>query len=177
MNDRPLEAHSPQEALLYVMICPCAVCGRSTVSPEAPSTSTVGNLLRIIGVCGNCGSSHEYRFAECGGDVSDDPLAQNSPINPTENPSLIIDVVQWVSLYAYFADAASRTPDPQESRWRMIRAGECLDEALRFYDDGQLPDESVAFAIGSRELLRKHPSRYRRDHLAGLRQKCPVARG
>ena len=174
MQDCPLEAHSPQEAVLYVMVHPCAVCGHNVVTPHPQLDTARAEHPVVLGECDNCGTVHRYVFSIARGLLCDDPIGANQPLNPAAARSRIIDAVQWVSLYAHFAEQSSQTPDKHEARWRMIRAGECLDEALRFYDGNDLPSDDVLFTPGSKELVRLHQSRYDRSRLVDLRRKCPV---
>lgn len=186
MDNQPLAAHSVQEAFLYVLITPCDVCDQIRVRPDPPrldsnpgECSAIGECV-ITGLCDNCQSTHAYRF-RLGGDFEidqpkelPDPLASDFPINPTGDRSAIIDLVQWVSLYAHFVEAATRTPDRQESRWNLIRAGECLDEALRFFDGGGQPAGGAVLTPPTRRVLAAHPERYLRSHLLELRRRCPL---
>lgn len=186
MEVQPLAAHSIQEAFLYALITPCDVCDQMCVRPDPPQPKCEPGAQKtsigwvVTGVCDNCQSAHRYRF-DVGLQCSDlaavqvhDPLTQDTPINPTGERSEIIDLVQWVSLHAHFVEAATRTPDRQEARWNLIRAGECLDEALRFFDGDELPIRSAAFATPTRRVLAAHSSRYTRSQLLEQRRKCPT---
>lgn len=185
MDDQALPAHSIQEAFLYVLITPCNVCNQMRVRPDSPQAvgppgdASSASLWIITGLCENCLSAHRYRFELATGyngeptNQSNDPLAQDAPINPTEDRSAIIDLVQWVSLNAHLSEAATRTPDRQESRWNLIRAGECLDEALRFFDGDEQPIDHAAFTPTTQQILAAHPTRYERSQLLARRQKHP----
>jgi hypothetical protein len=87
----------------------------------------------------------------------------------------LIDAVQWVTLAQVMLEGAEETPAPVEQRWRRIRAAQCLDEALKFYDaDNELPPAGALFVESSRAAVRQHPQRYARSRLMAQRGALPV---
>jgi hypothetical protein len=180
MSEPILAANSRVEAHLYVMANVCPTCGtgaRQWVDERSGANPT---SLTLIAACGNCSATDQLRFDIAPSDapqssVATDAVSTDEPINPAGRPSRIIDPIQWVTLAQLMADEAEATPDTAERRWRLIRAAECLDEALRFYDgESELPDPAVRLAPRSAISLRDHPQRYARSRLLALRQRFPA---
>ena len=63
--------------------------------------------------------------------------APGSParVNPTSEPSQIVDLGQWLTLFRSIAEAAERESDKVQARHLGLEAAQCLDEALKFYYD------------------------------------------
>ena len=169
-----ISAHSVAEAFLYVLVTPCPICkcGARQASKSAPAGD--GGVISIVATCDNCGGTEECFFEAPGPLPAVDPLSDSAPINPTAEPSELIDVAQWVTLYQLMLESAEETPDRQERRWRRFRAAQCLDEALKLYaPDSDVPPESAFFTDSSRSAFRDHPQRFARERLLDLRAKLP----
>jgi hypothetical protein len=97
-------------------------------------------------------------------------------INPTAEPSEILDVAQWVMLSGMVAASATSEPDKVRKRRLFIEAAQCLEEALKFYaDDNDLPPAAAFFHDGSRLRFRQSPEHFSRQRLLHLRSKLPHA--
>ncbi len=170
-----IPAHSLAEAFLYVLVTPCDVCLHGARQPSLAGGGAEGTV-RIMAVCDNCGASDAYRVVAAETNRIADPLSAGEPLNPGGERSQLIDVVQWVTLSEMLTEAAEATPDPGERRWRRHRVRECLDEALRFYDDdSEVPPTDAFFVDASRHSFRRHPHRYARQRLLALRDRLPHA--
>jgi len=98
-------------------------------------------------------------------------------VNRTGEPSRIIDVSGWVTLFSVVAEGAGRTADKAEARRLGYEAAQCLDEALRFYEpENDLPPESAFFSEASLHRHREHPQQLARTRLINLRAKLPTWR-
>ena len=178
MPDRPLIAHSLAEAYLYLMVTPCRSCGRGPLKgSDAVRTSgvTAGPMRADIQTrCGGCdGTSMEtFDFPFGLGQGEGEPAA----VNPTEEPSHIVDVAQWLVLFRTITEAASRETDKIQARILGLEAAQCLEEALRFYDDpdNDLPPEESFFHESSRRRRSDHPEQFSRQRLLDLRAKLPT---
>ena len=137
----PLQAHSVNEARYYLKVTPCPACGKGPWEvDEQPSDGGEGAAFN--GHCRHCGAKQEFRFrcAKGRGDTGDDEV-----INPTDEPSTLVDLRQWLSLFYALIEAATREPSRPEARRIGYRAALCLAEALKFYGDDELPPESAFF--------------------------------
>jgi len=188
MADRPLPAHSVAEVYLYLMANACESCGLGPLrgAParrigagghpgEGPSATA---SLVVAVTCGSCGAERLLRFEV---PVAELEVARQAPpdaaarINPTREPSRIIDVGAWVMLFRVITEAAAKTADKIESRKLAYEAAQCLEEALKFYeDDNDLPPEVAFFSEESRRRHREHPQRLARSRLIDLRAKLPT---
>ena len=131
--------------------------------------------MRIPTTCGACQASAEHTFRLSGRPDSSEGQTTAAVVNPTDQPSGIIDIVQWVTLFRMITEAASRETNKVEARYMGIEAAQCLEEALKFYDDPEndLPPPEAFFHEASRERFKAHPEQYSRRRLLALRSKLP----
>ena len=178
MPDTPLVAHSLAEAYLYLMATPCAACGKGLLKGEdaRPIEGDRDPMVVSIAVaCGACDAREEYRF-ELPQGLGTDPNGGPAVVNPTDEPSKAIDVAQWITLFRMIAEAAAKETDKVEARRLGLESAQCLEEALKFYDDADndLPPSEAFFHATSRERLAKTPEQFSRQRLIELRAKLPT---
>lgn len=175
---QPPRAHSQSEACLYLKVAACAACSQGPMElqgrPEAQPGPSGGptTLGRLAARCAHCGAQREFVFvwpeAPAGAGASD------GPINPTSEPSEIIDAAQWLSLHYLLVESADRAADKGEKRRLISQAAQCLEEALRFYtEDDELPPQSAFSAASSRQAFAEHPEKFARQTLRDMRAKLP----
>jgi len=180
MPDDPLPVHSVAEAHLYLMATACDACGRGPLAAADIRHSRLGEapLLHLEAACKACGHTRTFVFdiSDC---PSDDAEASGRPseqtrINPTDEPSRIIDVVQWLTLFRIIVEAASKEPDRIEARSLGYEAAQCLEEALKFYDeDEDLPPLEAFFHPASRKRFEQNREQFTRARLIDMRSKLP----
>jgi len=154
-----------------------------------------GNALDVPVTCRACGRSDTVRFDLSGLETGEAAmgldgwaaLAQSGaapPINRGKRCSQVIDVGGWLTLYGMLlaggqarSEQTGQQTDRTVARQMQLQAGECLDEALKFYDaDNDLPPKSAFFTKRSRRQFREHPDLFLRQRLVSLRAKLPVSR-
>lgn len=174
MPEEPLNAHSLAEAYLFLMATPCETCTQGPVESVSVRSidSSSSATLAILARCTRCGaeSTLSFQFAdEC-------RSQKESTLNPTDEPSRILDVGQWVMLYHMILETASREENSIQSRTLKIEAAQCLTEALRFYDDpaNDLPPAEAFFNDASSERFRDAPHQFSKTRLLSLRAKLPT---
>lgn len=178
--DRPLRAHSLAELYLYLMVTPCPNCGRGPLAGDPAKSAAGGPVgrLSVASICKSCKHAFDLEFdlptdAVSQADVSSP--AANAIINPTSEPSAIIDVAGWITLFRTITQAAADTADKAKARHLGSEAAQCIEEALKFYDtDNDLPPPAAFFSESSRQLLRDHPHRFARSRLVDMRSKLPT---
>lgn len=191
-----LVVHSLTEASLYLMLVPCGACGGSAV-PNIAQARQDQDAARLVvpTVCRKCHHDGEVRFdlsgvdttERAGGLVGWAALAQAGqapPINRSEKCSRVLDVAGWMMLAGRLSEAArvKMSPDAPATdrtagRQMLIQAGECLDEALKFYEaDNDLPPADAFFTDAGKRQFREQPERFLRQQILGLRAKLPVIR-
>jgi len=175
-----LIAHSLAEAYLYLMATPCPRCGKGPLhgADARRGASDDGQFVTDVGIhatCKTCQHSLVISFNVSHGLGNDDP---DTPpvVNPTDDPSKIIDVAQWITLFRVLTQAAASQENKQECRRLGLEAAQCLDEALKFYDDPQndLPPADAVFLESSRARLDRNPEQFSRQRLIELRAKLPT---
>ena len=177
MSEQPLVAHSLAEAYLYLMATPCAGCGQGPLrGGEARPSGDVDDRATVVVdvTCDACQSASALSFRLPGG--LDPDNAQDPPdINPTEEPSRILDVGQWLVLFRLLVEEAGQERNKQRARRLGLEAAQCIEEALRFYDDADndLPPDDGFFCPASRTRFREAPDQFSRQRLIGMRGKLP----
>ncbi|MFQ5414041.1 MAG: hypothetical protein ACE5E6_06240 [Phycisphaerae bacterium] len=185
MRRDALPANSLAEAHLYLMVTPCDACGDGplvggdAVSLDATCVAPTNDpntvsAVRITTSCKACGASGSLTCTMPHGRGTD-PAGGPATINPTDHPSRIIDVAQWLTLFRTIVEAAHRETDKVRARELGIEAARCLDEALKFYDDpdSELPPDDALFHEPSRRAYRTSPQHFARKRLLDLRSKLP----
>lgn len=167
--NEPLPAHSWAEIHYYLRVTPCPDCGKGPWRAVPVSQADAADI-DLTAACENCGHTRTFRFIAPENPPGDEDF---EPINPTDQPSRIIDVGQWLSLFHLFIETASREADKPVARRLGYQAAQCLAEALKFYRDNELPDESAVWTEASRIALRDHPSKFARQRLRDMQAKLP----
>ncbi len=180
MSDQPLIAHSWAEVYLYLMVTPCGNCGRGPLQgSDARAQERHWGMGLVVDVtCGACKDESQLAFQ-----VPMDQLAAArelpadavAMVNQADEPSSIIDVVGWVTLFGVIGEAATKTANKIEARKLGCEAAQCLEEALKFYDDdNDLPPDRAFFSDASRRHYRDYPDKLARTRLIDLRAKLPA---
>ena len=163
--DQPLQAHTFNEVRYYLMVTACEACGKGpwiidqTDTPKEPRTVTTATAH-----CNCCHAGREFSFT-CAYISSED---QDQCINPTDSPSRIIDLGQWLSLHALMLEKAESADSPFLAHRASRQARVCLAEALKFYGDDELPDKSAFFSHASDLAFREHPENFARQKLRDM---------
>jgi len=177
MSDSPLVAHSLAEAYLFLMATPCSACGQgplrgaggTEVEPDKPELH-----VALAVTCGHCKdeSSLTFRLPHGTGTGAPDTPAR---VNPTSEPSQIIDLGQWLTLFRTIAGAAEHEHDKTQARHLGLEAAQCLDEALKFYHDegNDLPEDDAFWHETSHQRFQDHPEQFARSRLLALRARLP----
>jgi hypothetical protein len=170
--DEPLPAHSPDELRYYLMVTRCPSCSKGpwTIEEEHPEQ---GGREIVRARCNHCGHTKTFRFIckRNAGDENDESRAEL--INPTANPSGIIDLSQWLSLFYMLIESASSEKSAAAARLQGYRAALCLEEALKFYAENELPPESAFFSEQTLAIFREHPEKFARQKLRDMQGKLP----
>jgi len=177
MSDAPLVAHSLAEAFLYILATPCGACGKGPLrGGEAEPAEECGAavVVSIAATCGSCRIVTRWKF-RLSGPPQPVPADQAPVINATDEPSRILDAAQWLTLFRMMTETAGKEPNKAATRRLSLEAAQCLDEALKFYEeDNDLPTTDAFFHHGSRERFRDHPEQFSRQRLLHLRSKLPT---
>jgi len=167
----PLLAHTFNEVRYYLMVTPCAQCLQGpweTDSVETPPRPDQPAALRAH--CKHCSARRTFDL------VCEFPVAQDGAgaecINPTEAPSHIIDLGQWLSLFYLLVESAATGSSKVDTRRAGYRAALCLAEALKFYTD-EMPPESAFFWPRTAEAFHEHPENFARQRLRDMQAKLP----
>lgn len=176
MTPEPLPAHSLAEAYFFLMLQVCPACGRGPMREQAAEAEEehIDTLLRIDCACSQCGAQRSWRFS------IDSQYARSlepTVVNPGAEPSEIIDVLEWLTLFHSIVQQAEKAAVRSEARRLGFEAALCLDEALKFYDpDNELPPSSALFTPEHQNLAQRQPERFTRSKLLDYRSKLPDLR-
>jgi hypothetical protein len=180
MSQSILPAHSLTEVYFYLMLRRCGRCGQGQLQARAPRHQFVGErpVCMVAADCSSCGESTEFCFSTARWSserVGDDAAPEPLPIvNPTDSPSELIDLAQWLVLFRVIAEQAGKMQDKEESRRLGYEAALCLEEALKFYaSDNDLPPAAAFFTPMTQQRFREHPERFSRTQLLTWQQRLP----
>ena len=175
MSSETPVAHSIVEAYLCLLVRLCPVCRHGAREVDPPESADEVGRIRIRATCTNCGAANVGEFVAPGSVSPVDPISSSMPINPTPARSSLIDVGQWLTLSGLMLSAAEQTPDAQEGRWCKVRAAQCLDEALKFFAEGnEVPPKGAFFAEASQRAFRDHPQKFTRGRIIDLKAELPT---
>ncbi len=172
----PRSAHSILEAHLYVMLQVCAKCDAGSLEVVGRNTEEhhIDDIIRLDCACPGCGEKAACRFR-----IDSRRAAASKPpvINPTDEPSQLIDVAQWLTLYHMCIARSKEAPNRTDSRSEAYQAALCIAEALKFYEpDNDLPPAAAFFSDQARQQARAHPAFFARDKLLSLQGGLPDLR-
>jgi len=170
----PLPARTLNEVRYYLMAVPCPLCGKGPreLTPAREDART-GRPIRLEWVCTHCRRTQSLAVQ-----LRQDRAAGNEDpecINPTEQPSRIVDLAQWLSLFYLMVESAAGDKAKPAVRRKGYRALLCLLEALKFYEDDELPPERAFFSEATAAVFREHPERFAKQRLRDLKDKLPAA--
>jgi len=131
--------------------------------------------LDVQACCKECDREHGFRFRLADDVPTHDRDDLYPVINTSDVPSQILDVGQWIMLSQLMLERTKHEPQRIEARRLEYQAGQCLQEAIKFYDDNDLPPESAIFVEDTRRRRRAHPEMFSRRHLCEMRAKLPQA--
>jgi len=166
----PLRAHTYNESRYYLMVTPCGACGKGPWqidAAEGPGPADAAVAIRAH--CRQCNATREFRFI-C---EFQTPEGDAEALNPSDQPSRIIDLGQWLSLFYLLVESAAKEEVPSATRRTGYRAALCLAEALKFYGDDELPPPSAFFTETSARAFREHPEKFAKQKLRDMQSKLP----
>jgi hypothetical protein len=166
LGDAPMEALTLDEVRCFLEVTPCPSCQTGPMIFDAPTGPTF--------TCQACERTGEIEFSvEYPLPDTIDPAIPH--INPTDDPSQLVDLNQWLGLYYLHAEAADEHPtSATEHHNHQLWAAACLAEAIKFYDvDEEFPKPESCWTETSRAALENHPDIFSRSHLVDLRTKLP----
>jgi hypothetical protein len=175
-NQNLLPSRSVAERHFYLMVLVCENCAQGPF--ELVSTEQTSDQTQDIWYirCKHCGQGRRLLFDHTTL-LIDEPtaLADTLPVvSPTEKPSSLIDVGQWLALFFRILSVAADEKDRKESQRLGYEATLCLEEALKFYrPDSDLPSPEAAWTESSIQRLREHPEIFVRSRLLQMREKLP----
>jgi hypothetical protein len=167
-----LDAHTINEAMYYLSVTPCRQCGKGPLVPAERHPSFVpGEPFELVGRCSQCGHDHCFRFTVGLPASSDWP--ESEYVNPTDEPSEIIGLAQWLSLFYTLVEHAAGQ-GPSASRRAGLHAALCIEEALKFYDpDDEMPPPEAFLSEKGLEAFQRQPEKFTQSRLRARRDKLP----
>ena len=153
---RVVEARSAEEAGLYMMVCPCPVCGRETPPLASTLVDDGGDLIAAYaGEC-ECGQGRRFRFrlTEALPPAStDDAIAYGDGTSPCLDAGALVAAAAQLEKWA--VELVEFTPTDEERAagdYRMLMAIGALDEALKWVppDGDAVPPEALFTRTGIR---------------------------
>ena len=168
-----LHTHTFNEVKYYLMATPCSACGKGprTVDATGPP-GKAGEPIIVQIHCRSCNRQQGITFC-----YDHEPPAEEVSaecINPTDEPSRIIDLSQWLGLFYMLAESAWQRDSAPSMRRVDFQAALCLAEALKFYGDDELPPASAFSTAEGIAAFRDHPEKFARQKLRDMQAKLPT---
>ncbi len=182
--DEPLQAHTFTEVRYCLMVRPCPRCGHGpmeieegfipdALSRDAQASGGVGVRPMHVPVrCRSCREADTLAVV-CEHDI-DGHEPESQVINPGSQPSRIVDLAQWLSLFYLLVESAAAEPSRPAVRQMGYQAALCLAEAIKFYGDNELPPQEAFFTDSSRQAFREHPENFARQKLRDMQSRLPA---
>ena len=172
-GDEPLWAHTITEVDYYLMVNPCPQCGKGPmVRTDTSCSPQSGEIVAVEAICNACSARTALRFA-CENQLPPGGL-ESQCISPVNQPSRIIDLCQWLSLFYRLIESAAAQVSSYQTRQNGFAAALCLAEALKFYGDDELPPESAFFSPQSLDAFHQHCEKFARQRLRDIQAKLPA---
>jgi hypothetical protein len=169
----PSRAYTLREAQYHLTVTSCPDCGKGPWLVDSIDVRQRPPGLAVIHAhCKNCQARREFQFF-CEHETSRDAVG-TEVINPTDRPSRLVDLGQWLSLFYLLVESAASDASPAATRREGYQAALCLGEALKFYGDDELPSESAFFSETTAAIFRKHPEKFARQKLRDMQAKLPA---
>jgi hypothetical protein len=154
---------------------PCPQCARGPQEISAANLDTIPHHVETL--CQACNHRDSVIFTT---EYPLPPEALTEPIppwiNPTDEPSELLDLNQWLGLFHLFLERASLPEvDHAGHHHAQLWAAACLDEALKFYNGGDLPPESAFRRDLSRQAFAQYPQSFDHQALLDWHAKLPPA--
>jgi hypothetical protein len=165
-------AYTINEVMYFLSVTPCHACGKGPLVPARRHPEfTPGEPFELPGQCSQCGGVVSFTF------TVDLPLDREWPdsefINPSDEPSRIIGLAQWLSLFYTLVEHAAGQ-GPQGSRRTGLHAALCIEEALKFYDaDDEMPPPEAFLSGTGRDAFQRQPEKFSQSRLRAMRDKLP----
>ena len=174
-----LEAHSRDEARQYVALARCRRCRGGPLEPiEFGPADPKSTTLDLTVFCARCGAESQFQFTLL--KVSSVAAGGETIFSSFAEPSRILDLADWLTLYALREDAASNAEDRANARNLRLQGTACLKEALKFFghepEHQPLPPETAFFREESKARFIQNPQHYARERIVGMLSKQPHGR-
>lgn len=171
-----LPARSIPERHFYLMVLACDQCGKGAYSLVSTERTPEQDADIWYVRCKQCGQGRRLLFDPKELVVDEATAAASSlpEVNPTDQPSRLIDAGQWLALFYKILSAASAEKDRKEAQRLGYEATLCLEEALKFYHpDSDLPPAEALWVESSRQGLKERPNLFLRQKLLEMKEKLP----
>jgi hypothetical protein len=171
-----LPARSGPERHFYLMVLPCPQCGQGPSELVSTEQTPEGHVDVWYVRCKACGQGQRLFFDRSCLAVEEGTSAAGAlpEVNPTDQPSRLIDAGQWLALFYRILSAASEEKNRKESQRLGYEATLCLEEALKFYrPDSDLPPAQALWMESSKKNIQDRPGMFVRQKLLQMREKLP----
>jgi len=173
---KPLSSISIIERYFYLMILSCNQCQKGPFELVSTEREPEHPIDIWYVRCRQCQYGQRLRFDRTALRVDEVESAAGTlpEVNPTDRPSQLIDLGQWLALFHHILAKASEEKDRKEAQRLGYEATLCLEEALKFYTpDSDLPPQEAFWTEASQKRLKEHPELFVRQRLLQMREKLP----
>jgi len=171
-----LVSFSIVERYFYLMTLKCNSCGSGPFEFVSKEQSPDEKIDIWYVRCRKCQHGRRLMFDRTSLLIETEEFTENQlPIvNPSDNPSRLLDVGQWIAIFQAIISAASQQSDKREIQRLGYEATLALEEAIKFYtQDSDLPPKEAMWTEGTKQQFKEHPEIFERHRILQLREKLP----
>jgi len=171
-----LPSRSIVERHFYLMVLACEKCGKGPFELVSTERTPEQNVDIWFTRCKKCRQGRRLQFNRSELMIDEAATASHPlpEVNPTDQPSRLIDLGQWLALFYSILSAAAEQSDRKEAQRLGYEATLCIEEALKFYHpDSDLPPADALWVESSKQRLQERPETFVRQKLIHMREKLP----
>lgn len=177
MDDKTnaLASYSRVERHFYLMVLRCNECNSGPFEYVSEESIPEKKLDIWYVRCKKCKKGKRLFFDRSTLKLQNDRTPEGLPIvNPSNEPSKLIDLGQWLAIFYAIIEAAAREQDKSIARRLGYEAMLAIEEALKFYkEDKDLPPEDAFWTDESRKRFKEYPHLFTQSRIRELRNKLP----
>ncbi len=173
----PLVSYSIVERHFYLMTLRCDSCGNGPFEFVSKEQSPDQKIDIWYVRCKKCQSGRRLIFDRTSLLIDTEQFSENQlpVVNPSDKPSKLLDVGQWLAIFQAIISAAAQQEDKKEIQRLGYEAALALEEAIKFYSpESDLPPEDAMWTENTKKQFREHPEAFERHRILQMREKLPA---
>ncbi len=172
-----LKSFSIVERYFYLMTLKCNNCGSGPFEFVSKEQSPDEKVDIWYVKCKKCRTGQRLMFDRTTLLIDTEQFTGNElPIvNPSDKPSKLLDVGQWLAIFQAIISAAAQQEDKKQIQRLGYEATLALEEAIKFYtSESDLPPQEAMWTESTKQQFQEHPEIFERHRILSMREKLPA---